>query len=57
MATAEDTGYKVEKLTADNYHSWKIYMKSFFIAKGLSETVKCTETLNKNANEGEQRKV
>ena len=39
MATAEDTsvtgGLKVEKLTGDNYHSWKVQMKMLLIAEDL----------------------
>ena len=56
MAAAEDTGFKVDKLTADNYHSWKFNMKMFLIGKDLWEIVNGTETLDENANEGERRK-
>jgi len=56
MVAAADTGLKVDKLTADNYHSWKFNMKMFLIEKGLWEIVNGTETLDENSNEGERRK-
>ena len=54
MAAAEDTSFKVEKLTADNYHSWKFNMKMLLIGKDLWEIVNGTETLDENANENER---
>ena len=56
MAAAEDTGFKVDKLTADNYHSWKFNMKMFLIGKDLWEIVNGAVTRDENANEGERRK-
>ena len=43
--------FKVEKLTADNYHSWKYTMKLFLIGKGLWDIVSGEETLAADANE------
>lgn len=56
MAAAEDTGFKVEKLTAENYHSWKFNMKMILIGKDLWEIVNGTETLDEDADENKQRK-
>ena len=56
MAAAKDTGFKVDTLTADNYHSWKFNMKMLLIGKDLWDIANGTETLDKNANEGERRK-
>ena len=60
MGTAEDTsvtgGLKVEKLTEDNYHSWKFQVKMLLIAKDLWEIVTGAETLNRSATAEEQRK-
>jgi len=38
MAT-DDVGFKVEKLTGDNYHHWKFQMKMCLIGKDLWEIV------------------
>ena len=56
MGAAEDTGFKVEKLTAENYHSWKFNMKMFLIGKDLWEIVNGTETPDEDADENERRK-
>ena len=55
MATAEDA-FKVEKLTGDNYHSWKFNMKMYRIGKDLWEIVTATEMLNADASAEEERK-
>ena len=48
MATAaEESGLlKVEKLTAENYNTWKFNMKMYLIGKDLWDIVKGTETLS-----------
>jgi len=58
MATADDTtsGFKVEKLTAENYHSWKFSMKMLLIGKDLWDIVNGTETLSESANATERNK-
>ena len=54
--TTEDTGFKVDKVTGDNYHSWNFNMKILLIEKDLWQIVTETETLDENANEVERRK-
>ena len=49
MAT-DDIGFKVEKLTADNYHHWKFQMKMCLLGKDLWEIVTGTETLPAEAS-------
>ena len=44
MAT-DDVGFKVEKLTGDNYHHWKFQMKMCLIGKDLWEIVTGADTL------------
>ena len=39
MMATEDTSFKIEKLTAENYHSWKFNMKMYLIGKDLWEIV------------------
>ena len=56
MATAEDMGFKVEKLSGENYHSWKFQMKMYLIGKDLWEIVSGTETLSAEATAAEQSK-
>ena len=60
MATAaEESGLlKVEKLTAENYNTWKfnIKMKMYLIGKDLWDIVKGTETLSETASAEETRK-
>ena len=55
MAT-EELSCKFEKLTADNYHSWKFNMKMYLIGKDLWEIVTGTEVLSDEASEAEKRK-
>ena len=55
MAT-EDISFKVEKLTGDNYHSWKFQMKMCLIGKDLWEIVTGTDQLAEGATDAEQRK-
>jgi len=58
MATADDiaSGFKVEKLTAENYHSWKFSMKMLLIFKDLWDIVNGTENLSESANATERSK-
>ena len=56
MATAEDMGFKVGKLSGENYHSWKFQMKMYLIGKDLWEIVSGTETLSAEATAAEQSK-
>ena len=48
--------FKIEKLTAENYHSWKFNIKMSLIVKDLWEIVQGTETLAEDASAEEQRK-
>ena len=58
MATAaEESGLlEVEKLTAENYNTWKFNMKMYLIGKDLWDIVKGTETLSETASAEETRK-
>ena len=53
---AEDTGFKVEKLTGDNYHSWKFQMKMHLIGKDLWDIVTGAETLDEETTAEAQRR-
>ena len=44
-AMADEIGFKVEKLTADTYFSWKFNMHMYLMGKDLWEIVSGTETL------------
>ena len=55
MAT-EDISFKVEKLTGDNYHSWKFQMQMCLIGKDLWEIVTGTDQLAEGATDAEQRR-
>ena len=52
---ADEVGFRVEKLTGDNYHSWKFQMKMCLIGKDLWEIVTGTEELEEEATPAEQR--
>ena len=57
MANADDnSGFQVEKLTAENYFSWTFNMKMFLIAKDLWEIVTGAETLQRTASQEEQKR-
>ena len=56
MMATEDAIFKIEKLTADNYHSWKFNMKMYLIGKDLWEIVTGTELLNDELSEADKRK-
>ena len=57
MATSmEDGGFKVEKLTGENYYAWKFQMKMALIGKDLWEIVTGDEILNEDAPVVEQKK-
>ena len=56
-----NSGFKVDKLTADNYHHWKFNMRMFLIGKttdntNLWEIVEGTYTLPARANDDQRRK-
>ena len=50
-------GFKLDKLTADNFHSWKFNMKMFLIGKDLWDLVEGTETLGEEATEDKKEKI
>ena len=51
MAMVQDTSsFKVEKLTTDNYYTWKFNMKIFLIGKDLWDIVNGNEQLDENAD-------
>eukprot|EP00794_Sanderia_malayensis_P016556 gene16556-biopygen13988 len=56
MATGEEIGFKVERLTGDNYHTWKFQMKMQLIGKNLWEIVTGDEVLGAQATALEQQK-
>ena len=56
MASEKEFEFKFEKLTAENYHTWKFNMKMFLIGKDLWEIVNGFETLDENATAEEKRK-
>ena len=47
--------FKVEKLTTDNYHTWKYSMKLYLIGKGLWDIVSGDETLAEDADENTKK--
>ena len=53
---AEELSFKIEKLTAENYHSWKFNMKMYLIGKDLWEVVTGTEVMENDWTEAEKRK-
>ena len=44
---AEDSTFKVEKMTAENYHAWKFNMKMYLIGTDLWEIVSGTNAQKK----------
>ena len=48
--------FRVEKLTANNYHSWKFNMKMCLIGKDLWDIVQGNEEVGINATEEERRR-
>ena len=52
----EETSFKVEKLNAENYHSWKCNVKMYLVGKDLWEIVDGEEVVGMNADEEEKRK-
>ena len=56
MAMAADSEFTFEKLTAENYHTWKFNMKMPLIGKDLWEIVNGSEVLNATAIAEERRK-
>ena len=57
MAMSNDDSmlFKIEKLTQDNYHSWKYTMKLYLIGKGLWSIVSGDETLADDANDATRK--
>eukprot|EP00795_Rhopilema_esculentum_P005134 gene5134-256_t len=53
---AEDSGFKVEKVYGENYHSWKFQMKMYLFGKDLWELVTEEGALNAAANPEQQRR-
>ena len=53
---AEELSFKIEKLTAENYHSWKFKMKMYLMGKDLWEVVTGTEFRQNDWTEAEKRK-
>lgn len=56
MAAEKDFECKFEKLTAENYHTWKFNMKMLLIGKDLWEIVNGSEVLQEDATAEEKRK-
>ena len=57
MASSQDmSSFKIDKLTSDNYHSWKFNVKMFLIAKDLWGIANGTEVLANDAPEDERAK-
>ena len=56
MSADQEPGFKTEKLTADNYHTWKFNLKMYLIAKDLWEIVQGTEIVDEADNAEIQRK-
>ena len=52
---AEDPTFKVEKLTAENYHGWKFNMNMYLIGKDLWEIVTGTETVSDDATDAQKK--
>ena len=48
--------FKFEKLTAENYHTWKFNMKMFLIGKDLWDIVNGADVLEEDATAEEKRK-
>ena len=49
MATGDETSFKVDKLTSENYHSWKFNMKMYLMGKDLWDMTQGTETVAEEA--------
>ena len=56
MAVADEANFKVERLTADNYYSWKFNMKMYLIGKDLWDIVNGTEVVAHDADDADKRK-
>ena len=54
--TSADDSFKIEKFTAENYHSWKFGIKMSLIGKDFWEIIQGTESLAEDASAEEQRK-
>ena len=52
MATDE---FKFEKLTAENYHTWRFNMKMYMIGKDLWDIVTGAETLSEEATADQKK--
>ena len=56
MVVADEANFKVERLTADNYYSWKFNMKMYLIGKDLWDIVNGTEVVAHDADDADKRK-
>ena len=54
MAT-EVVTFKIEKLTADNYHSWKFNMRMYLIGKDLWEIVTGAGVMDNDLSDAEKQ--
>ena len=50
-STVEESGFRVEKLSSENYHNWKFDMRMLLIGKDLWEIVSGGEVLAQGAPE------
>ena len=53
-STVEESGFRVEKLSSENYHNWKFDMRMLLIGKDLWEIVSGGEVLAQGAPEKER---
>ena len=53
---ADESNLKIEKLTSENYHSWKFQIKMYLIGKDLWDIVRGTEVLKVNPTADERSK-
>ena len=54
MAT-EVVTFKMEKLTADNYHSWKFNTRMYLIGKDLWQIVTGAEVMDNDLSDAEKQ--
>ena len=52
----DEFGFKVERLTAETYHSWKFNMRMFLVGKDVWEIVEGTEVLPEGAGQDVRKK-
>ena len=56
MASIAETGFKVDKLTGDNYHNWKYSMRMHLIGRDLWEITTEEEKLSETADDEMKKK-